>query len=124
MAKGAAERAARLTVGESLLVMWDFQNPNDSDALALRTSGIAPGDVHLLGYCPRYLRGEILRLMTTPDRAPSVTVARVNVGPAPIQFRVMCHLRMEWAGEFEPFSEPEYQPIVRVESKSGALHVA
>jgi hypothetical protein len=108
-------RAERLATGEPLLVMWDFQNPQDPDALALRTAEKYAGDMHLVGYCPRYLRGEILRLMTNGDNPPTVTVEHVNASPAPIQFRVLCRLRMSWAPGFRPFNGPEYQPLVRVE---------
>jgi hypothetical protein len=112
----SAQRAERLSVGERLLLMWDFQNPIDSEALALRTSESYPGDMHLVGYCPRFLRGEILKLMNARgNNPPAVTVERINPAPAPIQFRVLCRVRMRWEPGFEPFSGPEYQPLVKRE---------
>jgi hypothetical protein len=114
MPKESAERAEKLMPGEPLLVMWDFQNPQDPDALALRSSEMFRGDVHLLGYTPRYLRGEIIKLMTTGDNPPSVTVEQVNTSPAPIQLRVLCKLRMRWTSDFRPFDTSDYTPMVHL----------
>lgn len=110
MSKVSAERAEQLLPGERLLLMSDFQNPHDPEALALRTAEKHTGDLRILGYCPRYLRGDLLRLMKR-DNPPSVIVERVNHPPAPVQFRVLCRLRMKWEAGFEPFSDSEYQPI-------------
>jgi hypothetical protein len=120
----SAERAERLSSGEQLLLMWDFQNAHDPDALAVRTSETYPGDMHILGYCPRYLRGEILRLMSKRGNPPFMSVERVNPAPAPVQFRVLCRLRMKWEDEFEPFSDSEYEPIIGSDRKSETRHVA
>jgi len=108
----AVARAEHLKVGESLLVMKDFQNPHDELALALRTSDNFVGDKYLVGYFPRYLRSDILKLMGYPDNLPAVTVERVNPPPAPVQFRVLCRLEMAWPHGFQPFSGPEFQPVV------------
>lgn len=124
MPKESAQRAERLKPGDQLLLMSDFQNPFDANALALRTTETSPGDLHLLGYCPRYLRGELLKLMTGSPNPPRVTVERVNLSPAPVQFRILCHLRMKWADGFAPFTGDEYQPIVGDYDKVGNLQVA
>jgi hypothetical protein len=114
MPPNAADRALSLVPGESLLVMRDFQNPKDELALALRTSEQYPGDVHIIGYCPRYLRNDILTLMANGvgENSPRVTVVRVNPPPAPIQYRVLCRVEMGWREGFEPFSAAEFQPII------------
>jgi hypothetical protein len=106
------ERALRLEPGEELLLMHDFQNPRDPDALSLRTSEKTPGDMYLMGYCPRYLRGDIRRLMEVDPYELKVTVERVNHPPAPIQFRLLCRIRMKWPNEFNPFSDIAYEPLV------------
>ena len=98
--------AESLTPGEHLVVKQDPQNQEDPNALALYTAAGEP-----LGYCPRFLRGEILSLMKDGDNPPSITVEKVNPRPAPIQFRVLCRLRMKWTAGFQPFSDPEFQPI-------------
>lgn len=111
MPTSAVERAARLTSGEQLLVMRDMQNPYDPNALALRTAETYERDMHILGYIPQYLRGDVRRV-TEMGYSANVTVARVNLPPAPAQYRVMCSLVMDWPTGFEPLSEPEYQPLV------------
>ena len=77
MPEASVERTLHLTPGEPLLAMRDFQNPKDPDALAIRTER----DAYLVGYCPRYLRGDILKLMQS--HAPQIVVEQVNPPPAP-----------------------------------------
>jgi hypothetical protein len=107
----SVERASLLKRGEQLLVMRDFQNPHDSEALALRTAETFERDMYLLGYCPRYLRGDIIKLMNW-RLSPRIVVERVNLSPAPAQFRVLCRALMTWPDGFEPFGDPEYTPLV------------
>jgi hypothetical protein len=115
-APSAIERANRLKPREALLVMHDLQNPCEPQACSLRTSEGEPGDMHLLGYCPRYLAGEIVRALQQGDRSDvCVSVAHVNPPPTPIQFRVLCEVKLStpnaWhffsGGEFEPYSNGE-----------------
>ena len=114
MTSAAIQRVGDLRSGDRLLAMHDFQNPFDSHALALRTAEKFPGDMHLIGYCPRYLRGDLTRLLELEPKSLRVTVVKVNPSPAPIQFRVLCEAVMAWPRGFQPFSDPEYQPIVSV----------
>lgn len=106
----AIARAEKLNPGESLLVVRDVQNPHDKLALALRTAERFPGDVYLVGYCPRYLREDFLTLLDA-GTSPAVSVVRVNPVPAPVQFRVLCRAEMRAPKGFEPFSGFEYQPF-------------
>src|SRR5439155_17837971 len=107
----AVQRAANLQPGEPLLAMYDFQNPKDSEAIALRTSETFPKDMYLVGYCPRYLQGDFRTLLKADAQSLDITVARVNPPPAPVQFRVLCRALMRWPAGFKPFNEPEYEPI-------------
>jgi hypothetical protein len=50
-------------------------------------------DMYLIGYCPQYLRADILWLLLQ-KRNLRITVDEVNLPPAPIQFRVMCRAVM------------------------------
>jgi len=111
MPETSVERASRLNHGEPLLVMRDFQNPRDPDALALRTAETFARDIYVIGYVPRYLRGDFLKLIQL-NAAPQILVERVNPSPTPVQFRVLCEALMPWPKGFEPFSEPEYEPLV------------
>ena len=109
----AISRAERLQMGEQLLVMQDVQNPMASQALALRTAEVVPGDMFLLGYFPQYLLNDLHHLLThTPDpkTALIVIVERLNLPPAPVQFRVLCNLTMQWPDSFQPFSSSAYLP--------------
>jgi hypothetical protein len=90
--------------------MRDFENPRDPDALALRTAESFERDVYIVGYVPRYLCSDILKLIQL-HAMPQIVVERVNPSPAPVQFRVLCRAQTPWPEGFEPFSEPEYEPI-------------
>lgn len=105
------ERAKELQPGDRLLLVRDFQNEHDRRALLLRTSEQTPGDIHLLGFCPRYLLDDLLRLLEDDPEGARVEVERVNPPPAPVQFRLLCSLTMRWPEGFRPFSGPDYQPI-------------
>lgn len=107
----AVARSERLKPGERLLVMRDIQNPQDKLALLLRTAEQYSGDMHLVGYCPRYLREGFLTLIDEGS-SPVVSVVRVNPSPAPVQFRVLCRVEMRWPKGFEPFAGYDYQPLV------------
>jgi hypothetical protein len=111
-APASMERALQLEIGEKLLLMHDLQNPRDPEALSLRTAEITPGDMHLMGYCPRYLLSDIHKLMKANRELPSVTIEKVNKPPAPIQFRLLCRMTITWAQDFHPFSDYAYQPLV------------
>jgi hypothetical protein len=112
MPEESAVRVERLTRGEHLLIMWDVQNPSDNLALALRTAETFDRDMFLVGYCPRYLRGDIIETMKRGGITPLVTVERVNRSPAPLQFRLLCKLIMPAVEGFSPFSSDDYMPIV------------
>ncbi|MCC6586962.1 MAG: DNA-binding protein [Bryobacterales bacterium] len=122
MTEEARNRALQLTPGQKLMLMWDFQNPHDSGALCLRTAETTKGDLHVIGYCPRYLRQEILSTLTAGDQSAEVTVQRVNPPPAPEQFRVLCRLAMRWV--HQPLSGPEFRPLIDLGGDAGTKQVA
>ena len=111
MPTASADRAIQLRPGDQLLAMRDFQNPKDSDAIALRTSESLERDIYLIGYCPRYLTADFLELLKC-NTGLKITVETVNPPPAPIQLRVLCKSVMHWPEGFSPFSTAEYQPLV------------
>lgn len=114
------ERVGTLQPGDQLLLMADLQNPHDSHAFALRTNETNPGDMHLIGYCPRYLSADLSKLLNLNHSQPVVTVERVNHAPAPVQFRILCRLIARWAEDFVPFSGSEYQPVMRMNGRKHA----
>ena len=46
-----------------------------------------------------------------PEDPMEVTVARVNLPPAPVQQQVLVRLRAPWTAPHGPLEHPEYQPI-------------
>lgn len=111
MPEESVHRVSKLKPGEQLLAMHDMQNPKDPDAVALRTAEDFDRDLYLVGYCPRYLRADI-RWLLDRKRDLRIAVERVNLPPAPIQFRVMCSAVMDWPDDFMPFGSSEYDPLV------------
>ena len=105
-------RAATLQPGERLLLMHDFQNEHDPRALMLRTAESAPGDLHMVGFCPRYLTEDVFAARQAAE-PPEVTVTRTNPPPAPVQFRLLCQVRYRGADGYRPFSGEPYKPIAR-----------
>ena len=109
--QASIERAESLEPGDPLLLVLDMQNPHDPRAIMLRTAETSPGDIHLLGYCPRYLLDDALVLMLQTHASPTVTVRRVNLPPAPIQYRLLVSMTMVWPRGFHPFMSRAYLPI-------------
>jgi hypothetical protein len=107
----SVERASRLQPGDPLLLMHDFQNSTDPRALMMRTAEQAAGDIHAVGFCPRYLLTDVLELLGRSPDSARVAVERVNPPPAPTQFRLLCNLTLHWPADFAPFSGPAHQPI-------------
>ncbi|MFA5865734.1 MAG: DNA-binding protein [Phycisphaerae bacterium] len=105
------ERVSRLKPGEVLLMAYDFQNPYDNLALMLRTNDASPGDRYIVGYCPRYLKMDMLTILNSCSVQPKVLVERVNLPPAPFKFRLLCNMTGCWPCDFQPFLDKAYQPI-------------
>jgi hypothetical protein len=55
----------------------------------------------------------VRHLLTGEDTAAAarVQVERVNAPPAPVHFRLLCRLEMQWAADFAPFDTDAYQPL-------------
>lgn len=110
MPPASVERAERLQPGEPLLLTHDFQNPRDPRALLMRTAELIPKDMHLMGYCPRYLLDDAGEVTGTGNHM-AVTVERVNLPPAPVQLRVLCRMSLRRRYGPKPFSGTEFQPL-------------
>jgi len=113
LSEHSIERVGRLRVGEPLLLLYDFQNPHDPNALMLRTNGEDTTDTHIVGYCPRYLVRDFLRLIVDGPSSVAVEVERLNLPPAPLAHRLLCNMTARWPADFEAFDANNgYQPIV------------
>jgi len=109
--KDSIDRIERMRQGEHLLLVFDFQNPHDPQAMMLRTNGSVPGDRYLVGYFPRYLLHDTFEILQECAFLPEVHVERVNPPPAPLQLRLLCNMTACWPEGFRPCSGPEYQPL-------------
>lgn len=107
----AVNRAERLKHGEPLRPLLDVQNEHDANACLLRTAEREERDMHLMGYLPRYLARELAQLPRKQMAHSRVEVVRVNPSPAPIHFRILCRLTMNWETDHAPFSAEVYQPL-------------
>lgn len=105
--ESAIERINKLEPEEKLLLVHEFQNPHDSQALSLNTE-----DNHMVGYCPRYLRSEVFELFRKDPISVDLRVERVNLPPTPFQFRLLCRITALCNQDFRPFSGEEYQPLI------------
>jgi len=119
MSPHSGERCLNLLPGESLLLMKDVQNPEDPKALALRTNEKVEQDLHILGFCPRYLCDDFRVLLD--EGHLHVEVKKVNTPPAPIHFRVMCKATADWPTGFKPFDQEAYRPLVDVDLANNNL---
>jgi hypothetical protein len=100
----AIERISRLSEGERLRIMLDLQNDYDSQAVAVRTEP----EPTLIGYVPRYLARDVSQLV----RSGSIELAVVRVNrDAPVQNRLLCHMRSRWPADFAPCSGEDFMPI-------------
>jgi hypothetical protein len=105
--KSTIEKINQLQAQEILYLNHDFQNPYHSKALLLRTN-----DNYIVGYCPRYIADDVLKMKEKNSTLLKVQVERVNRVPTPLQLRLLCNLTAEWPDDFYPFDGQEYQPII------------
>jgi hypothetical protein len=103
----AIERINRTQARDLLWLSHEIQNSHDPNALTLNTQ-----DHHIVGYCPRYLAPDALKLLRQKPQFVHVQVERVNLAPTPLQFRLLVNMTAEWHEDFRPFSGHEYQPMV------------
>lgn len=100
------DRVATLANEERLYLCKDFQNPQDNNAMLLRTQD----PVDFVGYVPRFLAKDFNQLSAEQTTDVAVTVVKVNKN-APEQMRLLCKFESAWPENFESFSQNEYQPI-------------
>jgi hypothetical protein len=116
----AIDRINRLKEGEILYPMLDILNSFDVCAVSLRTDNPA----WFVGHVPRFFAGDVSRcIQSTEPSAVHLRVARVNP-EAPSQFRLLCRLTTPWPEGFEPYSGPEYEPLVRIDAATRSLQSA
>ncbi len=105
MPTSAQDYISNLETNIQLFVTKDCQNQYDSNALLLKTK-----ENHNLGYIPRYLTKNIVKLLAVNSQSVRVCVEKINPAPTPIQLRLLCNLTAPWDENF--LNEEDYQPIV------------
>lgn len=117
--KDAIDRVANLKMDEALFPMFDVRNPQDRNAIALRTDD----PTHLIGYVPRFFAKDFRKCIDAAAAASAdVELKVVRVNPdAPHQFRLLCRLTGPWPADFSPWGQPEYQPIAKERASRGAV---
>lgn len=107
LAEATLARIAALQPRERLKLLFDFQNAYDPQAVAVRTDESAM----LIGYVPRYLAGDVWRLLREGNGTLiELFVERVNPD-APIQNRVLCRMHATWPDGMTPCNGDDFQPI-------------
>lgn len=115
--QASQERISKLEPDERLRIAADFQNEFDPHACLLRTDEQYDGDMHILGYLPRYLASEIGRVIQESGsaafdkiRKTRIEVVRVNESPTPVHFRLLCRASVD-GSTVTPFTSDEHTPI-------------
>jgi hypothetical protein len=103
----AQERVNHLKSGEELYLMFDFHNPIDPQAMALRT---VENDRFMIGYVPRYLARDVWDIVWECCRDVKILVERVNKD-APLQQRLLCRMNSCWPEKFRPCDDKAFRPI-------------
>jgi hypothetical protein len=103
--EASRERADRLRPEEEIYPMWDYKNPVDTGAIALRTH-----DRVIVGYFPAYLVEDATRLFSDCLEY-AVFVDQVNPSPAPFHQRVLCRLETCMPPAFVPFATDRFEPL-------------
>lgn len=93
--------------GAKLYLMRDVQNEKDENAIALRTGN----PVCLLGYLPRYVSIDVVKLLGLID-VNDISTSIVKCNPdAPMSYRYLCQIDAPWPDGFNPCEGDEFQPI-------------
>lgn len=111
------EKIEQLEVGKQLWLAHEFHNPYNCKALTLNTE-----DHYILGYCPRFLVGNVFEILMRDPKLVEVTVAKVNLSPVPLKYRLLCQMTYSGFEGYVPFAQEQYQPLV--EKKLLVEHLA
>lgn len=105
---GARERILKLLPGEPLQVALEMNNPATGPAIQLQT----PNDYYMLGWAPRYLVMDLIKVIGEGPTEVQAKVLRLNPAPAPYNQRLLVQLKGAFPEGMEPMATPEFQPLV------------
>jgi hypothetical protein len=95
--------------GDPLELVDDRDNPVNSLALQLRAPSRA-----VVGWPPDYLVDTIHELRDLNGADPDIVVVHRNPATTPPHLRVLCRLVAPWPKGYQPFSGPDFQPMLAV----------
>jgi hypothetical protein len=96
-----------LQPGDPLEIRPDRDNPQDVNALHLLHAAKP------IGWVPRYLCHDVNLCISNCGESAIVKVAQLNPPPAPVHQRLLCHFDAPWPSDKEPFSDEEFQGLVK-----------
>lgn len=106
---GSEEAITALHPGTKLRLLLDIQNPVNPSAALLMDDGN-----RTLGYVPDYLVAHLGRVLhDCGAKDVEVTVEHVNAVDSPRNLRLMCRLTSCWPKGYVPFTDDDFQPIVK-----------
>lgn len=100
----AKRRIEQLQPEDELRVTIELNNPATGLAVQLQTD-----DYHMIGWTPRYLVLDLVKIIGAEYRETRAKVVKVNPAPAPSQQRVLAELKGNWPNNMEPMSSEEFQ---------------
>jgi HIRAN domain-containing protein len=109
MESSAIVRSEQIRAGDSLLPLFDVQNPFDAEAVALRTER----DMTIIGFVPAFYAADFRKLLADPAIASKArfSVVRNNM-QAPIQLKLLCNFESPVPLGFRPLATVEHELFV------------
>ncbi len=104
---GAEDAVSNLEVGMPLSLQRDPGNEFNAGALHL-----VDQLGRRLGYLPDYLVSTFHELQELNHSWPEVTVEHLNSKSVAPHMRLLCRALAAWPARYEPFSGPEFEPLV------------
>ncbi|MCQ3807033.1 MAG: hypothetical protein OXB92_04495 [Acidimicrobiaceae bacterium] len=104
---GASEAVAQLNFGDHLALVDDADNQVNALAIHIDTAHGQP-----IGWVPNYLVNTVHDLRElSGDDAVTISVEHVNPPEVAPYMRLICRMSSPWPDGYQPFSDPEFQPI-------------
>ena len=104
---GASDAVVDLSVGDRLVLVDEPDNKVNPLAIHIDTPLGEP-----IGWIPNYLVNTVHDLRELAgDNAATITVEHVNPPEVAPYMRLICRLSSPWPDGYQPFSDPDFQPI-------------
>ncbi len=102
----AHKKIENLAAGQPLRVSIELNNPVTGLAVQLSTP-----DYHMVGWSPRYLVIDLVRLINKGYQNIQAKVIKINPDPAPTQQRILVEISGKCPADFQPMSSEDFQDI-------------